>query len=124
MVDSKDALAQKRCISTKGALAQKKSWLPNFCITQKDEVILCPGTGTYRSDHHHASAQSGKDPGVSPPYMDSELNFRPLYLKNHLTDPRQTWTQASHDQSLSFETKKTRSVFSLWEGGGDGKMGY
>merc|ERR1712030_125387 len=42
----------------------------------------------------------------SPPYMHSEFNFEPLYLKNYLTDPRQTWTQASHDQSLSFETKK------------------
>ena len=60
--------------------------------------------------------QSGKDPGVSPPYMDSELNFEPLYLKNHLTDPRQTWTQASHDQSLSFETKK--NLFSFFPLGG------
>merc|ERR1712030_293190 len=62
------------------------------------------------SDHHDAVVQSGREPGVAPPYIDSELNFEPLYLKDYWTDPRQTWTQASHNQSLSFETKKSKKV--------------
>ena len=51
----KDALAPKVLQAQK-----KESWLPNFRLTLKDEVILCPGSDTYRSDHHDASMQSGR----------------------------------------------------------------
>ena len=59
-----------------------EGWLPNFHLTLKDEVILCSGSDTHRCDHHDAGAQSGDQPGVAPPYIDSELNFEPLYLKD------------------------------------------
>jgi len=56
----KDALAQKTEKTEKSEKTKKKSWLPNFRLTLKDEVILCPGSDTHRSDHHDAVVQSGR----------------------------------------------------------------
>ena len=101
---------------------QKKKKISFF--HQKKKSVL---GSAHRSDHQRVTRPTGACASVSPPYIDSDLNFRGLYLGNRLTNPCHIWTQALSDRPSSIHKKKSRksNLIPFPLGGvGDEKMGY